>query len=702
MDNPIIIEAKKHVFIEAVKDACDALHLPMPEIDFSGKDDHGGNELAHCHPELYKICISERQLKLQNSTGLKETANHEMTHLIGMIEHGRKFEKVKHELMRAGWEPPKGSGVQFITGDIVNERSNKIRENPVSYAKVNEDSDLVKFLDSNESNRRAFEEDTRSKKTKFKNHRMAGSNRKVAGKGAKKSEKSHDKANYHRMTEAEIEESRKKLGIAHGKVSSNSSLDEMEICQKNGCNRKAVAKCKYCNKAFCEEHIEPALVISPKEMWGLNEVKYSDPEKYEKYNKDWNRDDGHPCPEYTEFWNRQHEIELKKKYEEMIHTKFKKQPVNAIIEPSNYISRRSFGFLYEPWMVKESLILAIIVTFLAALPIGLVYFGNFPFGVSLFSSNMFIWDFIVLFVIAAIYGKIASGKAHLWEAFTIASFMAIVAITTFGFGKIDNIGNFILSIVLLFIVCYVALIIGRKAGTRGRNRISNGISIFIRIILIVFLIIMLSGFAFGIQKYLVTYSNLSSINNGISNVTSALNKIANTTGSIITSQQQINSAWVSNFFANVSVQRGMPYRYCQNLSTFAKLRFNTMVSDYGISHYGYDQDFNNTYGGVYNTYFAEEVFYPSGSPSNFVNQIEATAPLHWQLLVNETFVYYGYYVHNGPTYVIYGPDNGYQPCPVTEIPGPNINIPQYFAQYGCSVAVENETWFVIEIASACP
>ena len=280
--------------------------------------------------------------------------------------------------------------------------------------------------------------------------------------------------------------------------------------------------------------------------------------------------------------------------------------------------------------------------------------------------------------------------------------MTIVTMTAFSFSKIDNVSSFIFSVVLLFIVGYIALLIGRKAGTRGRSRVSNGVSIFIKVILILFLIVILFGFAFGIQKYVANYSNLSGLNKNISNVTSALHEIANTTGSIIRLQQQINSTWASNFFANVSAQRSTSYLYCQNLSAFAKTRFNTMVSNYGISHYGYDQDFESFYGNVYNTYFAEEVFYPSGTPPDFVSEVISTAPLHWQLLANKTFTYYGYYLQNGPTYVIYGPDNGYQSCPVTEIPGPNINIPQYFAQYGCSVAVENETWFVVEIASACP
>jgi len=165
----------------------------------------------------------------------------------------------------------------------------------------------------------------------------------------------------------------------------------------------------------------------------------------------------------------------------------------------------------------------------------------------------------------------------------------------------------------------------------------------------------------------------------------------------------INNTWVGQFFENISLIRGSSYYYCQNLSDFAKVRFNTMVTDYGISHYGYDQDFDRIYGTIYNTYFGEEVLYPSGyTPKAYISELETSAPLHWNMLANKTFVYYGYDIQNGPTYVIYGPNGGYSPCPATEIPGPNINISQYFAQYGCTVATENETWFVIELSSSCP
>lgn len=173
---------------------------------------------------------------------------------------------------------------------------------------------------------------------------------------------------------------------------------------------------------------------------------------------------------------------------------------------------------------------------------------------------------------------------------------------------------------------------------------------------------------------------------------------------------QINDSWAHEFFNNVSKDRNEGYTYCASLSQFATKRFSTMAANYGISHYEYDQDFNEfwpggyAYGDAIYTGFGEEVFYPSGyTPSGYVSDIQTSAPGHWQLLLNNTLDYYGYHIQNGPTYEILGPGGGYgAPCPVTEIPGPNINVSQYFAQYGCSVVTANDTWFVIELASVCP
>ncbi|MEM4068185.1 MAG: hypothetical protein QXV17_15150 [Candidatus Micrarchaeaceae archaeon] len=185
--------------------------------------------------------------------------------------------------------------------------------------------------------------------------------------------------------------------------------------------------------------------------------------------------------------------------------------------------------------------------------------------------------------------------------------------------------------------------------------------------------------------------------------------LRSSSGSLNQNRSMINGTWATEFFSNVSSERGMPYAYCANLSDFASKRFHTMAQHYGVSHYGYAADFNSTWPGgveyegeIYEG-FGEEVFYPSGyNASNYVQYIITNAPLHWQELADKNFTSYGYNISNGPAYEILGPDGGYSECPVTEIPGPNINISQYFAQYGCSVETTNLTYFVIEIAPFCP
>ncbi|ASI13754.1 membrane protein [Candidatus Mancarchaeum acidiphilum] len=331
MDNPIIIEAKKRVFTEAVMDACDALHLPVPEINFSGDDDNNPNELAHSHPDLYKICISERQLKLQDSAGLKETANHEMTHLIGMIEHGKEFEKVKNQLILKGWKPPKSSGIQFIDGYTINEQSNQIRNDPEEYAKVNEDSDLVKFLEGKASDKQTTKERTPTKELETDDSRIEDTD-------YQETKKAYNKTNHSKIDEAGIGESRIKTGLNMENGTAN-SFDDIIICQRNGCNKKAVAKCKYCNEAFCEEHKDPVLVMSTQEVWSLNQIRKSDPEKYEKYTKDWKRTDGHPCPAYTIIWNKKHEAELKNRYNDFINFNYEKYFTNTNGKYINKVSK---------------------------------------------------------------------------------------------------------------------------------------------------------------------------------------------------------------------------------------------------------------------------------------------------------------------------------------------------------------------------
>ena len=88
----------------------------------------------------------------------------------------------------------------------------------------------------------------------------------------------------------------------------------------------------------------------------------------------------------------------------------------------------------------------------------------------------------------------------------------------------------------------------------------------------------------------------------------------------------------------------------------------------------------------------EVVFFPDGySPSSYVSSIQSQAPLHWSLLIDTSLTHYGFAIGQGETLSVY------QPCPVSELPGPNINVTRYYAQYGCQTLQEPTTWLVIDM-----
>ncbi len=232
----------------------------------------------------------------------------------------------------------------------------------------------------------------------------------------------------------------------------------------------------------------------------------------------------------------------------------------------------------------------------------------------------------------------------------------------------------------------------RTYDTKTKSSVYSG-----KIILIIFAIVVVMGLSLHVSSFLKTNSSLGSKNYSILN--RSLSNIGNISSEISTGilGPKINGTWATEFFSNVSYDRGSNYNYCPNLSNFAKVRFNTMIQNYGISHYGYNQDFESYYGTIYDTYFGEEVFYPSGTtPNQQIQDIMTNAPLHWKELSSSNYSYYGYYISNGPALDIINY------CSITEIPGPNINISQFFASHGCTTEVTNETWFVIEISSSCP
>jgi uncharacterized protein YkwD len=180
------------------------------------------------------------------------------------------------------------------------------------------------------------------------------------------------------------------------------------------------------------------------------------------------------------------------------------------------------------------------------------------------------------------------------------------------------------------------------------------------------------------------------------------NNISTSTQSTITyTQPTKNSTWVFQFFSIVNQYRqatgAPPLQYCPWLDNFAYIRFETMLQNPAISHYGFYQDFSE-YLNQYQNFIilGEEVLYPSSyTPSEYVQLLQSEDPIHWKTLINANYTYYGYYIGYGPAYA---PTS---PCPVTEIPGPNINIPQYLQSYGCSVELENASWLVIELSNWC-
>jgi hypothetical protein len=175
-----------------------------------------------------------------------------------------------------------------------------------------------------------------------------------------------------------------------------------------------------------------------------------------------------------------------------------------------------------------------------------------------------------------------------------------------------------------------------------------------------------------------------------SDIGSALKSLPNPAGifngfsSLFNGERIVNANWVHEFFGNVSATReaqGYPaYAESQDLDSFAQQRFKTMTAgnNWQISHYGATGE------------TAEEVLFPDGFlPSDYWKNLNSTAPLHYELLISGGSSY-GYYLGQAPSYQV---DSG---CSTTEIPGPNINVSQFFEQHGCSFTISDSTWFVID------
>lgn len=86
----------------------------------------------------------------------------------------------------------------------------------------------------------------------------------------------------------------------------------INVCSANGCNKKAVNICRYCMKRYCQAHSEALMVSTLDQIAMLSQY---DGEKRIKLEKDWNKEGGHPCVQYTAEWNSWYDRKKKTAYD---------------------------------------------------------------------------------------------------------------------------------------------------------------------------------------------------------------------------------------------------------------------------------------------------------------------------------------------------------------------------------------------------
>jgi predicted nucleic acid binding AN1-type Zn finger protein len=110
--NEELLKLKKQKFLEVVLRICKFRNLPKPVVNFDGCSDEDEEQLAHMHPELDRICISENQLIKQNMDDIENTAAHEMTHLLEQ-NHDSGFHSENLTNNIASWRPPGGTVIGY-------------------------------------------------------------------------------------------------------------------------------------------------------------------------------------------------------------------------------------------------------------------------------------------------------------------------------------------------------------------------------------------------------------------------------------------------------------------------------------------------------------------------------------------------------------------------------------------------------------
>ena len=440
------------------------------------------------------------------------------------------------------------------------------------------------------------------------------------------------------MSKSDIDKSKKKLGIED----TGSNKSKHNVCQANQCLKPATDTCNYCGREFCEFHSAPKIAASASYIWAMDK---SDPEKFKKYNEDWQSQNGHPDIKYTDEWNkgraenkRKEYVDMNKAYDKLFQKREKSQKWygGSSNYHTNYHNKyRNDKFrndiFYDKTLIKNVLLFSILLTVIATLPFGFPILGRSSFSSNFLISSSFLINFLAIFLLFTFYRKIASSNIGYWAGAATSILSSIILLNVVNFTNITNVLSFLEVLVLMFIASYASGLLGKGLLGSTYNRKRKILIYSGRTSLIFIAILIIASLSLHLSSSLKAIDNASSYI--ISNISTGL------TSQPTINQPPINNSWAAAFFDNVSTRRGYPYTYCANLSKFAGLRFNTMASNYNISHYGYSQDFNSTWpggvqvGDLIYTGFGEEVFYPSGyNASNYVENITLSAPGHWQEL----------------------------------------------------------------------
>jgi len=116
-----LLQIKKAVFLNAVENAASALGVKCPKVKFwygvcpENNDYSMVHPMAHIHLDTKTICISRRYLVALNFDELKDTAAHEVAHLVE-AGHNTEFHRQKEDAKLISWKPPMTYSVTKSSG----------------------------------------------------------------------------------------------------------------------------------------------------------------------------------------------------------------------------------------------------------------------------------------------------------------------------------------------------------------------------------------------------------------------------------------------------------------------------------------------------------------------------------------------------------------------------------------------------------